>query len=64
MTMDSACGRRSSHEGGSDVAPRAAGGEGGRAFLVYANFKTILRWNRSDFFGAAVGLLADRISAG
>ncbi|MBX6323042.1 MAG: lytic murein transglycosylase [Rhodospirillaceae bacterium] len=40
------------------------GGEGGRAFLVYANFKTILRWNRSDFFGTAVGLLADRIGAG
>jgi len=32
--------------------------------LVYANFKTILRWNKSDFFGIAVGLLADRVSAG
>jgi membrane-bound lytic murein transglycosylase B len=40
-----------------------AGAEG-RSFLVYANFKAILRWNRSDFFGLAVGLLADKVSAG
>lgn len=33
----------------------------GRAFLVYDNFKVILKWNRSDFFGLAVGILADRI---
>lgn len=35
----------------------------GRAFLVYDNFKIILRWNRSDFFAIAVGMLADRIAA-
>lgn len=39
------------------------GGEGGRAYLVYANFKTILRWNRSDYFGVAVGTLADKVGA-
>lgn len=33
----------------------------GRAFLVYDNFEVILKWNRSDFFGLAVGILADRI---
>lgn len=35
----------------------------GRAFLVYDNFRAILKWNRSDSFGIAVGLLADRIGA-
>ena len=35
----------------------------GRAFLVYDNFQIILRWNRSDFFALAVGMLADRIGA-
>ena len=33
------------------------------AFLVYDNFETILKWNRSDFFAVAVGRLADRIGA-
>ncbi len=33
----------------------------GRAFLVYDNFEVILKWNRSDFFGLAVGILSDRI---
>ncbi len=37
-------------------------GEGGPAFLVYSNFETILKWNRSTFFAIAVGQLADRIS--
>jgi membrane-bound lytic murein transglycosylase B len=36
-------------------------GHRGPAFLVYANFETILRWNRSQQFALAVGLLADRI---
>ena len=36
-------------------------GHTGPAFLVYNNFHTILRWNRSDFYAIAVGHLADRI---
>lgn len=36
-------------------------GEGGRAFLVYGNFKVIMRWNRSVNFATSVGLLADNI---
>lgn len=32
-----------------------------RAFLVFAPFKTLLRWNRSDYFAIAVGTLADSI---
>ncbi len=36
-------------------------GPGGRAFVVYDNYRVILRWNRSHHFGIGVGLLADRI---
>jgi membrane-bound lytic murein transglycosylase B len=35
------------------------GGAGGPAYLVYDNFKTILKWNNSLYFGSAVGYLAD-----
>jgi len=38
-------------------------GPGGRAFLVYDNYRTIMRWNRSTYFATAVGLLSDRIGA-
>jgi membrane-bound lytic murein transglycosylase B len=33
--------------------------QGGAAFMVYENYKKILRWNRSTFFATAVGQLAD-----
>ena len=36
-------------------------GKTGPAFLVYNNYKTILKWNRSTYFAVAVGTLADRI---
>ena len=36
-------------------------GVNGRKFIVYENFKTILNWNRSLFFGIAVGTLSDLI---
>lgn len=36
-------------------------GRHGPAFLVYQNFRTILVWNRSVLYAAAVGHLADRI---
>ena len=39
-------------------------GDGPRSFLVYENFKTILKWNRSSYFGVAVGQLADGIGSG
>jgi len=39
-------------------------GAGSEAFLVYDNFETILKWNRSIFFAVAVGTLADRIKGG
>ena len=37
-------------------------GEGGPAFLVYDNFRVLLKWNRSIYFALAVGHLADRIA--
>ena len=43
---------------GSVVLP---GGEGGPAYLVYDNYRTIMRWNRSFYFATSVGLLADGI---
>lgn len=39
-------------------------GPGSAAYLVYDNFETILKWNRSTFFAVAVGSLADRIKGG
>ncbi|MET0154616.1 MAG: lytic murein transglycosylase [Rickettsiales bacterium] len=31
----------------------------GRYYLVYDNFETLMKWNRSDYFGVGVGVLAD-----
>jgi membrane-bound lytic murein transglycosylase B len=39
-------------------------GSGGPAFLVYDNFRTIMRWNKSTYFAAAVGYLADSMARG
>ncbi len=39
------------------------GGASGPAYVVYDNFRAILRWNRSNFFAAAVGTLSDRIAS-
>ncbi len=36
-------------------------GPGGRAFLVYDNYRVIMKWNRSTYFATTVGLLADRL---
>lgn len=33
------------------------------AYMVYNNYKTILKWNRSNYFAVAVGTLADGIGA-
>ncbi|MCW9033898.1 MAG: lytic murein transglycosylase [Rhodospirillales bacterium] len=36
-------------------------GKKGPAYMVYNNYRTILKWNRSTYFAIAVGTLADRI---
>jgi membrane-bound lytic murein transglycosylase B len=41
----------------------APDGPAGPAYLVYANFKAVMKWNRSTFFATSVGLLADRLAA-
>lgn len=38
-------------------------GPGAAAYMVYGNFRAARRWNPSDKFALAVGLLADRIGA-
>ena len=38
-------------------------GPGGAVYMVFDNYRTVMRWNRSLFFATAVGLLADRLSA-
>ncbi|WP_088330779.1 lytic murein transglycosylase [Lacimicrobium sp. SS2-24] len=37
--------------------------EKGRIYLVYGNFHSLMNWNRSTYFGSAVGYLSDRIKA-
>jgi membrane-bound lytic murein transglycosylase B len=32
-----------------------------RAFLVYPNYKIVLKWNRSLYFATTIGMLADKI---
>jgi membrane-bound lytic murein transglycosylase B len=39
------------------------GGPDGPSFLIYNNYRVLLRWNRSLYFATAVGFLADRIDA-
>lgn len=34
----------------------------GRAFMVYDNFRVIMRWNRSYYFAISIGMMADAIS--
>lgn len=36
----------------------------GPAFLLYDNYRAILKWNRSSFYAIAVGHLADRLVGG
>ena len=34
---------------------------GDAAFLIYQNYRTLLKWNYSHFFGISVGSIADAI---
>ena len=52
----------SSHE--TEASLVMPDGAGGRAFLVYDNFRTIMKWNKSTYFAAAVGYLADSMARG
>ena len=48
---------------GKDMRIVRPAGPNGPAFATSENFRVILRWNQSDFFALAVGLLSDRIAA-
>lgn len=36
--------------------------DGGEAYLVYNNYKTVMKWNRSLYFATSVGILSDRLA--
>ena len=38
--------------------------EKGRIYLVYRNFHTLMKWNRSTYFGVAVSYLSEKIKQG
>lgn len=40
---------------------RVEDGEGSRAFLIYQNYKIVLKWNRSLYFATTIGMLADKV---
>lgn len=44
-----------------DAALIAPDGHNGRIYLVYNNYQVLMKWNRSLYFGCAVGYLANRI---
>lgn len=43
---------------GSVIRPKRGGDA---AYLIYGNYKTLLKWNYSHFFGISVGTISDRI---
>ncbi|MBC6439367.1 MAG: lytic murein transglycosylase [Rhodospirillales bacterium] len=45
-----------------DASLAMPGGEDGPAWLVFENYRTILKWNRSDYFAISVVTLADAIA--
>ena len=52
--------RAGSDAGSAIVAPDGVTGD---VFVVHANFKAIRRYNPSDFYALAVGLIGDRVTA-
>jgi membrane-bound lytic murein transglycosylase B len=45
-----------------DSAILLPSGHTGPAFLVYPNFRIIMKWNRSEYYALSVARLADRIA--
>lgn len=58
------------YEGGSlpDLSIKASlimpDGSKGRIYLVYKNFHTLMKWNRSTYFGTSVSYLSEKIRKG
>jgi len=49
-------------EGDTSAYVIVPAGHNGPAFIAYKNFRVIMRWNNSEFYAIAVGVLADRIA--
>jgi membrane-bound lytic murein transglycosylase B len=49
---------------GVDASLVMPDGGDGPALLVYDNFRAIMKWNKSTYFAAAVGMLADSFGTG
>lgn len=47
---------------GMQASVVAPDGMGGPAYLIYDNYRVIMKWNKSTYFATSVGLLADSIS--
>ncbi|MBF0305027.1 MAG: lytic murein transglycosylase [Alphaproteobacteria bacterium] len=60
LGVTGADGKKLPDTGLSGSVIRAEGGKG-PAFLVFENYRTILKWNRSTYFALAVGHLADAL---
>ena len=48
---------------GFDASLVAPDGIDGPGYMIYNNYRTVLKWNRSDYFASCVGLLADQIAS-
>jgi membrane-bound lytic murein transglycosylase B len=46
-----------------DASILKPGGDEGPAVIVYGNYRVLLKWNSSNYFASAVGLLADSIES-
>jgi len=42
---------------------RVGDDDNARAFLIYPNYKILLKWNRSLYFASSIGLLSDKINS-
>ena len=48
---------------GMNASIVAPDGLGGPTYLVYNNYRVIMKWNRSTYFATSVGLIADAIAS-
>jgi membrane-bound lytic murein transglycosylase B len=48
----------------ADTAALVRPGGGPSVYIVYDNYRVILKWNRSNYFAASVGALSDKLKPG